>query len=143
MISVLLKGKKLITQVLIIVFLSSVAVLNISRIRNSIFESKKSTGEVEQNSETFQLAKCNCSRTLFFQVLPEPSFSTLATMRPRACLPTQLERSTCKLEVSVLPRPLSLGTWRRWLPSVVRELAVEVSSSTVPFHKESSHHTLV
>ena len=65
MISVLLKGKKAIIQVLIILFLSSVAFLNISRIRNSIFERKKSTVEVEPKSETFQLAQCNCSRTLF------------------------------------------------------------------------------
>ena len=65
MISVLLKGKKLILQVLIILFLSSVAFLNISRIRNSIFERKRSAVKAEQKSETFQLAKCNCSRTLF------------------------------------------------------------------------------
>ena len=62
MISVLLKGSKLISVILL---LSLVAFLNITWIRNPIFETKKSTVEGEQKFDTFQLANCNCNRTLF------------------------------------------------------------------------------
>lgn len=69
MISVLQKGKKQILQVVIILFLSSVTFLNISRIRSSIFAGSKqqvrSQNGSDKNSRTFKLENCNCSRTLF------------------------------------------------------------------------------
>ena len=68
MISVSQKGRRQILQVVIILALSSVAFINISKIKNSIFVRNNhdiGTKFSEPNYKTFELEHCNCSRTLY------------------------------------------------------------------------------